>query len=130
MSVWPDSDVDTGTRKTGEDDCTADAVLEEISHILSENSKAAVAKWKDDMKNRGLASRWVKRRSIVGVDLRHRVNWADEDHSLSAMSCFCAARAACHPSGDCQGACDEMEHWKWIRLECNCRALRVRLFTP
>ena len=32
------------------------------------------------MKNRGLAGRWVKSRSIVGVDLQHHVNWADEDH--------------------------------------------------
>ena len=69
-----------GARKTGEDDCEAVAILEEISRILSENSKAAIAKWRDDMKNRGLAARWVKRRSIVGVDLQHHVNWADEDH--------------------------------------------------
>ena len=67
-------------RKTGEDDCRADAILEEISRILSENSKLAIAKWRDDMKNRGLAARWVKSRSIVGVDLQHHVNWADEDH--------------------------------------------------
>ena len=32
------------------------------------------------MKNRGLAARWVRSRSIVGVDLQHHVNWADEDH--------------------------------------------------
>ena len=32
------------------------------------------------MKNRGLAARWVKSRSIVAVDLQHHVNWADEDH--------------------------------------------------
>ena len=51
-----------------------------MSRILSESSKAAVSKWKDDMKNRGLAARWVKNRSIVGVDLQHHVNWADDDH--------------------------------------------------
>ena len=66
-------------RKTGEDDCGADAILEEISRILSENSKLALAKWRDDMRNRGLASRWVKSRTIVGVDLQHHVNWTDED---------------------------------------------------
>ena len=47
---------------------------------FSENSKAAIAKWKGDMKKGGLAARWVKSRSIVGVDLQHHVNWADEDH--------------------------------------------------
>ena len=58
--------------------CRADAILDEISRILSGNSKAAVAWWKDDMKNRGLAARWVKSRSIVGVDhLQHHVKWAD-----------------------------------------------------
>ena len=67
-------------RKTGEDDCGVDAILEEISRILSDNSKLAIAKWRDDMKNRGLAARWVKRRSTVGVDLQHHVNWADENH--------------------------------------------------
>ena len=66
-------------RKTGDDDCGADAILEDISRILSENSKLAIAKWRDDMKN-GLAARWVKSRSIVGVDLQHHVNWASEDH--------------------------------------------------
>ena len=65
---------EAGARKTGEDDCRADVILEEISRILSENSKAAIAKWRDDMKNRGLAARWVKSRSIVGVDLQHHVN--------------------------------------------------------
>ena len=44
-------------RMTGEDDCRADAMLEEISCILSENSKAAIVKWKDDLKNRGLDAR-------------------------------------------------------------------------
>ena len=67
-------------RKTGDDDCGADAILEEISRILSENYKLAIAKWRDGMKNRGLAARWVKSRSIVGLDLQHHVNWADEDH--------------------------------------------------
>ena len=67
-------------RKTGEDDCRADAILEEISRILSDNSKAAIVKWKDDMKNRGLAARWVKSRPIVGVDLQHYVNRADKKH--------------------------------------------------
>ena len=82
-SVWPDCGVDTSRlehARQGEDDCGADAILEEISRILSENSKAAIAMWKDDMKNRGLAARWVKSRSIVGVDLQHHVNLADEDH--------------------------------------------------
>ena len=69
-----------GARKTGEDDWRSDAILEEISRIFSENSKALVAKWKDDKKNRGLAARWVKSRSIVGVDLQHHVNWAGDDH--------------------------------------------------
>ena len=41
-------------RQTGEDDCGADAILEEISRILSENSKAAIAKWKDNMKKPSL----------------------------------------------------------------------------
>ena len=36
--------------------------------------------WREDMKNRGLDTRWVKSRSIVGVDLQQHVNWADEDH--------------------------------------------------
>ena len=67
-------------RKTREDDCGADAILEEISRILPENSEAAIARWKDDMKKRGLAARWVKSRSTVGVDLQHHVNWADENH--------------------------------------------------
>ena len=67
-------------RKTGDDDCGADAILKEIHRIYSENSKLAVAKWRDDMRNRGLASRWVRSRSIVGVDLQHHVNWTDEDH--------------------------------------------------
>ena len=88
-------------RKTGVDDCRADAILEEISRILSENSKLAIAKWRDDMKN-GLAARWVKSRSIVGVDLQHHVNWAGEDHFEQCL---------CHPSGNCQGACDKMEYW-------------------
>ena len=82
-SVWPDCGVGIGkarARKTGEDDCGADAILEGISLILSENSKAAIAKWKDDMRNRGLATRWVKSRSLVGLDLQHHVNWVDEDH--------------------------------------------------
>ena len=77
-----------GARKTCEDDCRADAILEGISRILSENSMAAIAKWKDDMKNRCLAARWVKSRSIVGVDLQHHVNWADEDHF---EQCFASA---------------------------------------
>ena len=51
-------------RETGADGCRAEAILEEISRILSENSEAAIAKWRDDMKNRGLAARWVKNRSI------------------------------------------------------------------
>ena len=37
-------------RKTSEDDCKAGVILVEISHILSENSKVAIAKWRDDMK--------------------------------------------------------------------------------
>ena len=69
-----------GARKTGDDDCREDAILEEISRILSENSKLAVAKWRDVLKIRGLAARWVKSRSITGVDLQHHVNSADEDH--------------------------------------------------
>ena len=59
-SVWPDCGVGIGrpkhARQVGVDDCRADAILEEISRILSENSKLAIAKWRDDMKNRGLAA--------------------------------------------------------------------------
>ena len=38
------------------------------------------------MKNRGLAARWVKSRSLVGVDLRHHVNWADEGHFVQCLA--------------------------------------------
>ena len=38
------------------------------------------------MKNCGLGARWVKSRSIVGCDLQHHVNCADEDHFVLVHS--------------------------------------------
>ena len=113
-------------RKTGEDDCRADAILEEISRILSEHYKAAIAKWRDDMKNRGLAARWVKSRSIVGVDLQHHVNWADEDH-FEYRSCHVPPIWQL-PRSLRQDGILELMSWTGICLVCNCRELRMRLF--
>ena len=81
-SVWPDCGVCIGRPERARQARTtrADAILEKTSRILSENSTAAIAKWRENMKSRGLAARWAKSRSIVGVDLQHHVNWADENH--------------------------------------------------
>ena len=81
--MWPDGGVGIGRPEHARLVSMTAGVMrysKGISRILSENSKAAIAKWKDDMKNRGLAARWVKSRPIVGVELQHHVNWADEDH--------------------------------------------------
>ena len=48
------------------------------------------------MKNRGLAARWVKSRSIVGVDLQHHVNWTDEDHFEQCLASVPLVRRATH----------------------------------
>ena len=69
-----------------------------MSNPFPENSKAAIAKWKDDMKNRGLAPRWVKNLSIVGVDLQHHVNWADYDHFEQCLASVPLVPRATHPA--------------------------------
>ena len=47
------------------------------SPLFVSSIDGAIAKWKDVMKDCGLAAHWVKSISIVGVDLQHNVNWAD-----------------------------------------------------
>ena len=72
LSVWPDCGVGSGRPEPPR---LASATVELVPSwrrflaCFQKNSKAAIAKWKDDMKNRGLAARWV--------DLQHHVNWAD-----------------------------------------------------
>ena len=107
-------------------------MLEEISRILSENSKLAIAKWRDDMKNRGLAARWVKSRSMVVVDLQPHVNWADEDHFEQCFASVPLVPRATHLATAKELRQDgilELMSWTGICLVCNCRELWMRLVT-
>ena len=58
-------------RKTGEDDCRADSILEEISRILSENSKLAIAKW------------------------RHEKSWSCCSMGQEPIHCWCRPATSC-----------------------------------
>ena len=82
-SVWPDCGVGIGRPEHARQVRTTVELMRYWMIFLAsfqKISKAAIAKWRDDMKNRGPAARWVKSRSIVGVDPQHHVNWADEEH--------------------------------------------------
>ena len=82
-SVWPECGVGVGRPEHARQARTTVGLMRywrRFSASFCENSKAAIAKWNEDMKNRGLVAGWVKSRSIFGVDLQRHVNWADEDH--------------------------------------------------
>ena len=121
-SVWPDCGVGIGRPEHARQARNTVELMRSWRRFLTsflKNSKAAIAKWKDAMKDCGLAARWVKSRSIVGVDLQHNVNWAEENHFEQ-----CLASGPLVPR-----AILELMSWTGICLVCNCRELWMRLFT-
>ena len=79
------------------------------------------------MTNRGLASRWVKSRSIVGVDLQHHVNWTDEDHLEQCLASVPLVPRATHLATAKELATRWNMRWMGMCLVYNCRELRMHL---
>jgi len=68
-------------RRTAHGDVRAQACLDDIAQLIQQNTSIRLENWRQDMKMRGPASRWVKRRCQPRVELQATVNWspADED---------------------------------------------------